>query len=81
MKKPDNVYKLEKEVSSQMKKDIEKLIAYCQSKDADVIGLGEEYRSAVHHSQLTREKWHKMFPHAKVNVKVDFTIVKTGLVE
>ncbi|WP_066391744.1 Ger(x)C family spore germination protein [Neobacillus mesonae] len=81
LRKPKTVQLLEKEIANQMKKDIEQLIAYCQSVDSDPIGLGEEYRSSVRHSKLTREKWHKMFPDAKVNVKVDFTLVKTGLVE
>lgn len=81
LRKPKIVHLLEKEIASRMEKDIKDLIAYCQSVDSDAIGFGEEYRSSVRHSHLTRDTWHKMFSQAKVNVKVDFTIVKTGLVE
>lgn len=81
LKNPRNVHLLEKEVSNTIKKDLERLIAYCQTIKTDPIGLGREYGSSVRHSNLTRDKWHKMFPNAKVNVKVDVTFVKTGLVE
>jgi spore germination protein len=72
---------IETEIEKSMKKDIEKLIAYCQSKNSDVLGLGDTYRSAVRHSNLTDEKWYKMYKNAKVNIKVDFSIIRTGLNE
>ncbi|WP_083402458.1 Ger(x)C family spore germination C-terminal domain-containing protein [Bacillus sp. MUM 116] len=64
-----------------MKADIEKLVAYCQSKDADPIGFGNVYRRSVPHSNLTRSKWHTMYKDAKVNVAVDFKLIRTGLVD
>jgi spore germination protein len=78
---PENIKLIEKEINKSMKKEIEKLIAYCQSKESDVIGLGEVYKSSVRHSKLTDEKWYKMFKAAKVNVNLDFTIKRTGLIE
>jgi spore germination protein len=74
----DNLKLFEKEVSKEMKKRVEELISYCQSKNSDVIGLGEVYRSTVRHSELTKEKWHKMYKNAKVNVDVDFIMMRAG---
>lgn len=81
LRNPKTIHLLEKEVANKMKKNIEKLVAYCQSIKTDPFGLGNEYRSSVRQSNLTRDKWHEMFPKAKVNVKVDVTIVKTGVVD
>jgi spore germination protein len=78
---PENIKLIEKEITKSMKKEIEKLIAYCQSKGSDVFGLGEIYRSSVRHSKLTDEKWYKMFKEVKVNVNVDFSVNRTGLNE
>jgi spore germination protein len=78
---PENIKLIEKEINKTMKKEIEELIAYCQSKESDVVGLGEIYKSSVRHSKLTDEKWYKMFKEAKVNVNLDFTINRTGLIE
>jgi spore germination protein len=78
---PQNIKLIEKEIEKSMKKDIEKLIAYCQSKNSDVFGLGDSYRSTVRHSNLTDEKWYKMYNNAKVNIKVDFSVIRTGLNE
>ncbi|MEH7248905.1 Ger(x)C family spore germination protein [Neobacillus niacini] len=78
---PQNMKLIEKEIGKSMKKDIENLIAYCQSKNSDVFGLGDIYRRTVRHSNLTDEKWYKMYKNAKVNIKVDFTVKRTGLNE
>lgn len=78
---PENIKLIEKEINKTMKKEIEKLIAYFQSKESDVVGLGEVYKSSVRHSKLTDEKWYKMLKDAKVNVNLDFTIRRTGLIE
>lgn len=81
LKSPKTIHLLEKEIARQMEKDITKIIAYTKSVGSDPIGLGETYRSSVRHANLTRKKWHKMYPKSKVNVNVKFTIVKTGIVE
>ena len=78
---PQNIKLIENEVAKSMKKDIEKLIAYCQSKNSDVFGLGDTYRRTVRHSNLTDVKWYKMYKNAKVNVNVDFSVLRTGLNE
>ncbi|WP_342434065.1 Ger(x)C family spore germination C-terminal domain-containing protein [Neobacillus sp. FSL H8-0543] len=43
------------------------------------MGLGEVYRASVRHSKLTKEKWHKMYKNAKVNVNVDFKMMRSGI--
>ena len=75
---PKNMKLIEKEIKKSMKKDIEQLISFCQSKNSDVFGFGDIYRSSVRHSNLTEEKWYKMYKNAKVNVKVDFSCNKNG---
>lgn len=81
MSKPENIKLIEKEITKSMKREIEKLIAYCQSKEADVLGFGEIYRRSVRYSRLTDKRWYKMFKDAKVNVNVDFSVTRTGLNE
>jgi spore germination protein len=77
--KPKNLKLFEKEVSKEMEKRAEKLISYCQSKNSDVIGLGEVYRFSVRNSKLTKKEWHEMYPNAKVNVNVDFNMMRSGV--
>jgi spore germination protein len=81
LSKPHNLKLFEKEVSNEMKRHVEKLISYCQSKNSDVIGLGEVYRSSVRNSKLTKDKWHTMYQDAKVNVHVDFSMMRSGINE
>jgi spore germination protein len=77
----ENIKLVEKEITKSIKREIEKLIAYCQSKESDAMGFGEIYRSSVRHSNLTDKRWYKMFKEAKVNVNVDFSVKRTGLNE
>ncbi|MFB3167119.1 Ger(x)C family spore germination protein [Neobacillus sp. 179-C4.2 HS] len=78
---PETIKLIEKAITKSITKEIEKLIAYCQTKESDIFGLGEIYRSSVRHSKLTDEKWYRMFKEAKVNVNVDFSVKRTGLIE
>jgi spore germination protein len=77
--KSNNLRLFEKEVSKEMEKRVEKLISYCQSKNSDVVGLGEVYRVSVRNSKLTKKKWHEMYPDANVNVNVDFNVIRSGI--
>lgn len=81
LKNPENVKKLETVISSKIKKNVEDLITYAQTNDSDVFGFGEVYRSSVYHSDITREKWHEIYKTITVDVKVNFHIVRTGVVE
>ncbi|MBM7583631.1 spore germination protein [Bacillus pakistanensis] len=81
LKNPKNIKTLEEDVKKEMKKEILDLIAYCKSKDSDAFGFGEVYRSSIKDSKLTREKWHEIYKDIKVNVNIDFNILRTGVVE
>jgi spore germination protein len=78
---PKNVTKLEKAVSKSISRELSRVIAYCQKVDSDVFGLGEYYKSSVRQSKLTHEKWHEKYKDAKVNVQVEFTILRSGVFE
>ncbi|EPD50587.1 Ger(X)C family germination protein [Paenisporosarcina sp. HGH0030] len=81
MDNPKNVQKLEEEIEKSMSKNLAKILVYCQEVDSDVFGLGEFYRSSVRESDLTYEKWHEMYKDAKVNFKIDFTVLRSGIFE
>ncbi|MCA1053973.1 Ger(x)C family spore germination protein [Rossellomorea aquimaris] len=76
-----NLDLLDERIKKEMTKKVEELIQYCQSVDSDVFGFGEVYRSSVPHSGLTKKEWHSMYKDIKVNVSIDFDIVRTGVVE
>ena len=81
LKKNENLKIIEKKLSKKITNEIEDLIAYCQSKSSDVFGFGEEYRIHATHSNLTDQEWHDRFKDIKVNVNIDFAIIRTGVVE
>ncbi|MFJ5766537.1 Ger(x)C family spore germination protein [Lysinibacillus sp. NPDC093210] len=78
---PKQVAELEKAISKKLSKEISRVIAQSQEVQSDVFGFGEKYRSTVRNSNLTKEKWHEMYKDIKVNVKVDFVIVRNGVFE
>ncbi len=81
IKNPNNLKLLEKKLAEKIKTDVEALIAKAQEAGSDPFGFGEVYRKSVPKSNLTIEKWHKMYPESKVNVDIDFEILRTGVVE
>ncbi|GEN83793.1 germination protein [Sporosarcina luteola] len=72
---------LEKAISKKLKSEISRVIAYCQEIGSDVFGYGEYYRSSVRNSELTEEKWREMYKEMKVNVNIDFTLIRSGVFE
>lgn len=78
---PKDVVKLEKAINESLKKDLQSLFEYGQEINSDIFGLGEQYRSQVRKSKLTHESWHAMYPTAKVNIKVNFKILRSGVFE
>ena len=76
-----NLEKLEKEIGKKLSSEISRVIADCQEIGSDVFGYGEFYRSSVRNSKLTDEKWHEMYKDMVVNVKVDFTLLRSGVFE
>ncbi|QUW22365.1 Ger(x)C family spore germination protein [Sporosarcina sp. Marseille-Q4063] len=73
-----NAKELEKAINNSLSSEISRVIAYTQKVGSDVFGYGEFYRSSVRHSNLTEEKWHEMYKEMKVNVNVDFTLLRSG---
>ena len=78
---PKIVDELEKGISNNLKREISRVISIGQKYESDVFGFGESYRSSVRNSKLTNEKWHELFKTMKVNVKVDFKLVRNGVFE
>lgn len=76
-----NTEALEKAISNSLSSEISRVIAYCQKLGSDVFGYGEFYRSSVRHSELTEEKWDELYKEMKVNVHVDFTLLRSGVFE
>lgn len=81
IKNPNNLKLLEEKLAKKIKTDVEALITKAREAGSDPFGLGEVYRKSVRKSNLTTEKWHKMYPESKVNVDIDFEIMRTGVVE
>ncbi|WP_144509793.1 Ger(x)C family spore germination protein [Bacillus sp. FJAT-22090] len=78
---PKIVAKLEKAISKNLSREISRVIAHTQEVDSDIFGFGMKYRSSVRNSNLTKEKWHTKYNNMKVNVKVDFVILRNGVFE
>lgn len=76
---PEMVNKLEKAIAKKLSKEMSRVIAAGQEVDSDIFGFGDKYRSSVRNSHLTREKWDTMYKDMKVNVKVDFVILRNGV--
>ncbi|MCR8981185.1 Ger(x)C family spore germination protein [Brevibacillus laterosporus] len=77
----DVIRKLEISLNQEMKKNIEKLIARTQKLNTDPIGFGEQYRSSVRYSNLTREKWRRLYPKAEFMIIVHNTLSRTGIMD
>ena len=81
LKNPEYLKQLEKKLEEKITSDIENLIKKARDLGADPFGFGEIYRKSVRQANLTTEKWHGMYPESKVDVKIEFEILRTGVVE
>jgi spore germination protein len=81
LKENKNLDLIERKLRNKITKEIEQLIRYAQSKQSDVFGFGEEYRTKEAHSDLTDEQWHDMYKNINVKVNTEFVIIRTGVVE
>jgi len=75
---PKNIAIMEKAISESLSNEIMRVIRYCQEVNSDVFGLGQQYQSSVRNSNLTEEKWDEMYQKVKVNVEIDFNIIRSG---
>ena len=78
---PKIVAELEKAISKNLSNEISRVIAHTQEVDSDIFGFGEKYRSSVRNSNLTKDKWRKKYKDMKVNVDIDFVILRSGIFE
>lgn len=78
---PKVIEELEEAISKNLAKELSRVIAHCQNVQSDIFGFGEKYRSSVRHSELTKEKWHEMYKNMKVNVNIEFEILRDGVFE
>ncbi|MEW8969645.1 MAG: Ger(x)C family spore germination protein [Mesobacillus sp.] len=81
LKNPEYLKQLEKKLGEKITSDIDNLIKKARALGSDPFGFGEIYRKSVRQANLTTEKWHGMYPESKVDVKVEFEILRTGVVE
>lgn len=81
LKNPKYLKQLETKLEEKITVDIESLVKKARDLDADPFGFGEIYRKSVRQANLTTEKWHAMYPNSKVDVKIKFEILRTGVVE
>lgn len=79
--KPEALHVLQEEISHKINGEMEAFIARMQEIESDVAGFGEVYRSSVRNSELTKEKWHSMFKTARIHVKTDVKLLRTGVIE
>ncbi|SDM55995.1 spore germination protein [Fictibacillus solisalsi] len=78
---PKNMVFVQNVIQNKLKKQADDVIKYALSKESDPFGFGETYRSSVRNSNLTRDQWHKEVSGIKVNVDVDFQLLRTGVID
>ncbi|WP_152393441.1 Ger(x)C family spore germination protein [Paenibacillus guangzhouensis] len=72
---------LQKKIGEEMTKETNQLIQKLQRMKSDAIGFGNVYRSSVRNAHLTRKKWEKMYPEAKVETQFKVNLIRTGTIE
>lgn len=82
LRSPDNIALIEQEVSRTLEKRLQQVVRKLQQEtQADVFGFGQQ----VHRTQKAEWAkigpggWPKKFAEAKVDIRVDFTLSRTGL--
>jgi len=80
--KPDMKPVLEQAFESEIKSQVDSLVAKCQKEfKSDIFGLGRSVASKfLTIEDWERYRWHEKFPGATVNTEVDFIIRRTGLI-
>lgn len=78
---PKVVEGLENAISKNLSRDTLRIIDHAKNVQSDIFGFGEKYRSSVRNSNLTKEKWHEMYKNMKVNINIEFDILRDGVFE
>ncbi|KUP06415.1 hypothetical protein Q75_07690 [Bacillus coahuilensis p1.1.43] len=77
---PKTIEELTKVLNKKFKENLENTLYEIKETKSDPVGFGEVYR-VMKDSKLTQEKWRELYPSSKFEVKVDTTIVQTGVID
>lgn len=81
LSEPKALQLVEEEVEKYIEKNIKDTLLMLQEEGTDPIGFGMNYRSVRGHEDLTREQWDKLYKEATFDVKVNNTIIRTGVID
>lgn len=81
LSKPKALQLVEEEVENYIEKNIKDTLLMLQEEGTDPIGFGMEYRSVRGNEDLTRKQWDKLYKVATFDVKVNNTIIRTGVID
>ncbi|GMB08645.1 Ger(x)C family spore germination protein [Thermolongibacillus altinsuensis] len=76
-----NINMLEKAIEKQMKHEIDRLLKKLKKHNADPIGFGQIYDHSLRRYELTNQKWDERYKKAKIDVRVDINILRTGTID
>lgn len=73
---------LEEQQEKQVRKEVEKILAYAQEKNIDIFGLVSNFsiKYPMMKNEL-RENWQELFPKIKFNIEIDSKINRTYLIK
>jgi spore germination protein len=64
-----------------MEKQIKQLLEYFKKKQVDPVGIGNEYMANSRKKPLSKQEWRELYKDVKFEVRVNNTIVKTGVID
>ncbi|WP_088042630.1 Ger(x)C family spore germination protein [Bacillus sp. EAC] len=76
---PKHIKEISKQIKKQIEKDQMELISIFQKNNVDPLGFGSKLEA--HKRNFDYKKWKEQYPHVKVKIKVDLDILHTGIVE
>jgi spore germination protein len=77
---PKSIAALEKQINQVMSKELEKVIKKLQELKSDPVGFGGFY-NAERGIQLKGNEWHDIFQQATFKIKIQSSILKTGVMD
>ncbi|MEH6994774.1 Ger(x)C family spore germination protein [Neobacillus drentensis] len=76
-----NIKFIEKKVNKEMEKQIKQLLEYFKKNQVDPVGIGNEYMANLRKKPLSKQEWKELYKDVKFEVRVNNTIVKTGVID
>lgn len=77
---PKSIATLEKQINKEMSKELDNVIKRLQELKSDPVGFGGIY-NAKRGIQLKGNEWHDIFQKATFKIKIDTSILKTGVMD